>query len=101
MKATPTQLTATYDQVPPYCYRLPGTSPDEAAVVAVRELRISHPGDALALLWELRREAQEPKSYGREYQHTTHARKTQQKRSNDFSPLLLVSTKADLTLIGE
>lgn len=57
MKSNAAPQTVTAGLVPPYCYRLPEMSADEAAVVAVREMRISHPCDALALLWELRREA--------------------------------------------
>lgn len=49
--------TATVDQIPPYCYRRPGMSAEAGAVVAVKELGITHLGDALAFLWELRREA--------------------------------------------
>lgn len=57
MKSNAAPQTITAGQVPPYCYRQTGMSADEAAVVAVREMRISHLCDALALLWELRRYA--------------------------------------------
>lgn len=43
--------------VPPYCFRLPGMSAEEGAVNAVREMSISTPADALALLWVMRRDA--------------------------------------------
>lgn len=46
--------TATVDQIPPYCYRLPGISAEAGALAAAKALRITHPCDALALLWELR-----------------------------------------------
>lgn len=52
-----TPKTATVDQVPPYCYRRPDMSAEAGAGAAVKELGITHPCDALALLWELRREA--------------------------------------------
>lgn len=54
---SPIPRTVTVDQVPPYCYRRPGMSAEAGAVVAVKELGITHLCDALAFLWELRREA--------------------------------------------
>jgi len=49
--------TITTKQPPPYCYRRPGMSAEAGAAAAVKELGITHPCDALALLWELRRAA--------------------------------------------
>lgn len=58
MKYTTVHPVATTGQVPPYCFQLPSMSAEAAAAVAVRELRIHHPVDALALPWELRRHTQ-------------------------------------------
>lgn len=55
MKAAPAPVTVTAAQIPPYCYRSPGMTAEEGAAAAVRELKINHLCDALALLWELRR----------------------------------------------
>lgn len=49
--------TATRDQIPPYCFRLPGMSAEAGALAAAKTLRMTIPCDALALLWELRRVA--------------------------------------------
>ena len=59
MKGASESITVTFAEIPPYRYRLLGMFPEQAAIVAVRELGISHPGDALGLLWELRREAKD------------------------------------------
>lgn len=77
MKSNAAPSTITADQVPPYSYQLPGMSADEAAVVAVREMRISHPCDALAVLWELRREACGAQTTTHEHQGVTGKEKTQ------------------------
>lgn len=53
----PTANAATFDQVPPYCYRRPGMSAEEGAAAAIKELGITHLCDAIALLWALRRAA--------------------------------------------
>lgn len=57
MKSNLERATVTADQIPPYCYRLPGMTAEEGAAVAVKTLQITHLCDALVLLWELRREA--------------------------------------------
>lgn len=55
MKSNLERATVTADQIPPYCYRLPGMTAEEGAAVAVKEMRVSTPCDVLAVLWELRR----------------------------------------------
>lgn len=77
MSTTKNDMACRPDEVPPYSYRLPGMSADEAAVVAVREMRISHPCDALAVLWELRREAYSTKTTAHECQGVAGKEKTQ------------------------
>lgn len=57
MKSNTVPQTIAAGQVPPYCYRLPCMSTEAGAMAAIKALNISHPCDALALLWELRREA--------------------------------------------
>ncbi len=49
--------TATANAIPPFCYCLPGMSPEQGAAAAVKALHISHACDALALLWKLRRDS--------------------------------------------
>ncbi|UCV01741.1 hypothetical protein [Dechloromonas denitrificans] len=65
--------------VPPYCYRLPGMSAEEGAVVAVKILRIAYACDALAILWELRRDMLDGQTDGEEYPCACGERKTQQR----------------------
>lgn len=64
MKSNATPHTITASQVPPYCYRLPGMSAEAGAGAAIKALNISHPCDALALLWKLRRIAREDEAEG-------------------------------------
>ena len=47
----PAPITAA----PPYCYLVPGVTPEAAALEAIKALHIETPVDALAILWELRR----------------------------------------------
>lgn len=54
---SPTPCTVTIDQVPPYCYRQPGMSAEAGSGAAVKALGITHPCDAVALLWALRQAA--------------------------------------------
>ena len=53
--------------VPPYCYRLPGMSAEEGAAAAVKHLHIAHACDALAILWEIRRDMQVRQTDGWKY----------------------------------
>lgn len=71
--------TATVDQVPPYCYRRPGMSAEAGASTAVKELGITHPCDALALLWELRRAAKSAPTDAGLYVGMVGGEKTQQR----------------------
>jgi hypothetical protein len=48
-------------------------------MAAIKALNISHPCDALALLWELRRDAQKPRNGGGADIAAGHAKKTQQR----------------------
>lgn len=64
MKSCATPHAITAGQVPPYCYRLPGMSAEAGAGAAIKALNISHPCDALALLWKLRRIAREDEAAG-------------------------------------
>lgn len=48
-------LPAPITAAPPYCYLVPGVTPEAAAMEAVKALHIETPVDALAILWELRR----------------------------------------------
>jgi hypothetical protein len=57
MKSETSKSPIALAAVPPYSFRQPGMTPEEAATAAVKALQITHPADALALLWELRREA--------------------------------------------
>ena len=45
------------EDVPPWCYWIPGMSPEAAALDAARAMEITHPLDLLNLLWALRRHA--------------------------------------------
>lgn len=71
----PPKRTAPED-IPPYCYRLPGMSAEEGAATAVKDLRIAHACDALSILWELRREALEAASVAGESQPIRHDNKS-------------------------
>ena len=53
----PSGRRCTLEQVPPYSFLRPGKPPEEAATAAAKEMRMSHPCDALTLLWELKRAA--------------------------------------------
>jgi hypothetical protein len=64
-------------ELPPYCHLSPERSPDESAVIAVREMRISHPADALGLLWQLRKVAKSDEIECAECRCAGSAKKTQ------------------------
>lgn len=57
-KAHSQRRSVSLDEVPPFCFLLPGLSPEVAAISAVKALGMSHPVDALHTLWKLRAIAQ-------------------------------------------
>lgn len=46
-----------FDQVPPYCFMQAGLSPEEGALAAAKDLKLTHPIDLLNVLLILRRAA--------------------------------------------
>lgn len=68
-QATALHRTARADEIPPYCHRQPGMTPEEGAVAAVKALQVCLLCDALAIFWEMRREAQEAEKCAGECRH--------------------------------